>query len=228
VTHSSTDAPDPLPPAVTGGGSGGRASDDGTPDPWHNLARVLPPHSDRFAELVAALRRVQDLVTGSNPPDDVVDTTIARLDDIASALEPWTVTEGEAPAGKLDTEPGRGQPVLLPFVRDEETPDSVRGRVRFTRFYLGGGGAAHGGTVPLLFDEVLGRLANSESRPRARTAYLHVNYRHITPIDTDLVVEARIEREEGRKRWVTGRLLHGETVVSDAEGLWVTLRPGQP
>ena len=48
-----------------------------------------------------------------------------------------------------------------PFVWYDESEGHVRGRVVFRPFHLGGNGAAHGGTLPLLFDDVLGRLANS-------------------------------------------------------------------
>jgi hypothetical protein len=83
--------------------------------------------------------------------------------------------------------------------------------------------------VPLLFDEVLGRLANSGDRPIARTAYLTVNYRYITRVGIDHQLEAEVQRIAGRKRWVTGRLKDpAGTTVADAEGLFVQLRPGQP
>jgi acyl-coenzyme A thioesterase PaaI-like protein len=118
--------------------------------------------------------------------------------------------------------------LLLPFVADEQDETSITGRVVFDRFYLGGNGAAHGGALPLLFDEVLGMLGNSAGRTRARTAYLHVNYRAITPVDRELVLRAAIEREDGRKRFVTSTLHDGDRLVADAEGLFVELRPGQP
>jgi acyl-coenzyme A thioesterase PaaI-like protein len=104
----------------------------------------------------------------------------------------------------------------------------VRGRVTFTRFYLGGGGAVHGGAVPLVFDEVLGRLAGASGRSRSRTAYLHVNYRNVTPLDRALQLEASVERIEGRKLLIIGSLHDGGTLLCDAEGLFVTLQPGQP
>ncbi|MFI5953203.1 PaaI family thioesterase [Cryptosporangium sp. NPDC051539] len=105
----------------------------------------------------------------------------------------------------------------------------VRGRVTFGTFYLGGNNAAHGGTVTLLFDEVLGIMANSDNPPPPRrTAYLTVNYRKITPIGVELRVEASVDRTEGRKRWATGRLFRGDQLVADAEGLFVKLRAGQP
>ena len=48
------------------------------------------------------------------------------------------------------------------------------------------------------------------------------------PIEMDLRVDARVDRSEGRKIFVAGRLLDGDTVLSDAEALFVKLNPGQP
>ena len=62
----------------------------------------------------------------------------------------------------------------------------------------------------------------------ARTAYLTVNYRAITPVDVELQLTGSIDRSEGRKTWATGRLHDGDRLVADAEGLFVKLRPGQP
>jgi len=64
--------------------------------------------------------------------------------------------------------------------------------------------------------------------PRQRTAYLHVNYRQIVPIDKELQVDARVDRVEGRKIFVSGRLSDGDSVLTDAEALFVLLKPGQP
>jgi predicted thioesterase len=79
-----------------------------------------------------------------------------------------------------------------------------------------------------LFDDVLGRLANSVGGTIGRTASLKVNYRKITPIGVELQVEATVDRIEGRKRWVSARLLDQGTLIADAEGLFVELLPGQP
>ena len=81
--------------------------------------------------------------------------------------------------------------------------------------------------LSLIFDEMLGRLANT-GRTRSRTAYLHVNYRNITPIGPELRVEAPVDRVEGRKRFLTGAIYHDGTLTAAAEGLFVELRPGQP
>jgi acyl-coenzyme A thioesterase PaaI-like protein len=114
-----------------------------------------------------------------------------------------------------------------PIHVDEMASDRASGHVTFGRFYLGGNGAVHGGAIPLVFDELMGRLANT-GRPPSGTAYLHVNYRKITPIETRLTIEARFASEEGRKRILRGVIRHGDRVCADAEGLFVALRPGQP
>jgi acyl-coenzyme A thioesterase PaaI-like protein len=121
-----------------------------------------------------------------------------------------------------------GANALIPeFAVDRSSDHSVTGRVTFTPFHHGGGGAVHGGVIPMVFDQVLGRLTNVPGRGRARTAYLHVNYRQVTPIGTELRLDATIEREEGRKIFAGGRLRRGEELLADAEALFVRLRPGQ-
>ncbi|MCU1688189.1 MAG: thioesterase superfamily protein, partial [Jatrophihabitantaceae bacterium] len=37
-----------------------------------------------------------------------------------------------------------------------------------------------------------------------------------------------IDRVEGRKKFSSGRLYDGDTLVADAEALFVILKPGQP
>ena len=81
----------------------------------------------------------------------------------------------------------------------------------------------------MLFDSLLGyttfKLARS---PRQRTAYLHVNYRKIAPIERELRVDAGIDRIEDRKIFVSGRLFDGDDVLCESEALFVKLNAGQP
>jgi acyl-coenzyme A thioesterase PaaI-like protein len=62
----------------------------------------------------------------------------------------------------------------------------------------------------------------------ARTAYLTVNFRQVVPVGVSMRFEASVDRVDGRKRFVTGRLYDGETLLADGEALFVELRPGQP
>ena len=198
---------------------------DGLTAAWLGRQELGPQPG--FAAMVAALRALQDAVTGSRPPDRVVEETTRQLTELARQLGKYAVDERDQIAGHLAETPGRGQALIPPVHLDEVASGRVRGHVTFGRFYLGGNGAVHGGALPLVFDELMGRLANTGRSP-ARTAYLHVNYRNVTPIETRLTIEAQLESEEGRKRVLRGELRDGDTVCADAESLFVALRPGQP
>jgi acyl-coenzyme A thioesterase PaaI-like protein len=190
--------------------------------------RVAVEPTPEFLALVDALRDLQDDVTAAAPPTDVVAEAATALRELSERLRTYAVPEREQITGHLTGVPGRGQ-TMAPVLRIEEWSDTfARGRVTFGRFYLGGNGAVHGGAIPLVFDEILGRLANTGGRIPSRTAYLNVNYRSITPVGADLRIEGRFDREEGRKRFLTGALYDGDTLCADAEGLFVALRPGQP
>jgi acyl-coenzyme A thioesterase PaaI-like protein len=105
----------------------------------------------------------------------------------------------------------------------------IRGWARFARFHLGRNGAVHGGSLGMLFDTVLGMTSSVlTGGPYQRTAYLKINYRHIVPIEKELQIEAEIDRVEGRKIFVSGRLSDGDTLLTEADALFVRLKPGQP
>jgi hypothetical protein len=181
-----------------------------------------------YGEFIAAQRLIQDRVAGAVLPQDVLVDVTARLSALAAELAPYQVAEPDRWDGWRPDIPGRAMPLLPPYVIDERGEGSLRGHVTFTRFYLGGGGAAHGGSHTLLFDDLMGHLAGLAGGV-ARTAYLTVNYRWITPIDVHLAFDCTLDRVDGRKRLVTARLRDPENrVVADAEGLFVRLRPGQP
>jgi hypothetical protein len=194
---------------------------------WRAAAGAEIASGARFEQVIDALRTVQDRIAGANPPESELVEIAEKLDEVSRALLAFQVPESEQVVGHLDA-PGRGQSLVPAFHVDRADDDTVGGRVSFSRFYLGGGGAAHGGAIPLVFDEVLGRLANAGGRIRSRTAYLHVNYRAITPLDEELTLEARFDSEEGRKRFLSAELRKGDVVLADAEGLFVALRQGQP
>lgn len=197
-------------------------------DPFATITFDTARGGEPYARFLELFRTLQDTVVGSNPPEPVWDEVSAQVEKAIGLLEPWATPEWQRPAGTRVDLPGRGNPMLVPYIEEEESGGHSRGRVTFRPFHLGGNGAAHGGTLPLLFDDVLGRLANSVGGGIGRTAYLNVNYRKITPIGVELQVDGSVDRVEGRKRWVSARLLDGDTLIAEAEGLFVELLPGQP
>jgi acyl-coenzyme A thioesterase PaaI-like protein len=191
------------------------------------LSPDLPAVPPSFPEMIDALRLLQNRITGSAPGEELAAEVSRTLTDLAIQLGAHAVDEESQIAGRVDL-PGRAQ-ALVPVVHlDEQDDQHAVGRVTFGRLHLGRNGAVHGGAIPLVFDEVMGRLSNTGGRPPGRTAYLHVNYRNITPIEQELQVTARFDREEGRKRFLAGELRHGGTLCADVEGLFIALRPGQP
>jgi hypothetical protein len=118
-------------------------------------------------------------------------------------------------------------PALLPALSFSKNGDELSGCVNFGRFHVGRG-AAHGGAIALVFDEVMGALAGSLQGNRTRTAYLHIDYRAVTPIDKALNIRAWFDAVEGRKRLLRASIGDGDVTCAEARGLWLELRPGQP
>jgi acyl-coenzyme A thioesterase PaaI-like protein len=174
------------------------------------------------------LRTLQDRVTAAAPPEVLIAEVTRAVTELSARLEPHAVGELQQITGHLVDLPGRGQTMSPAIHVDETDTQHASGRVTYGRHYLGGNGAVHGGAIPLVFDEILGRLANTGDRPPSRTAYLNVDVRSITPVETELRFEGWFEREEGRKRVLRGILHHGDVLCAEAEGLFVALRPGQP
>jgi len=182
-----------------------------------------------FGRFVAAMRRLQDLAVSADPADGVWDDAADRAAALVKLLGPFQAEEGKAPAGRTPDLPGMGSLLLPPWTLTRYAPDGVEMTGYFTRFHVGGNHAVHGGVLPLLFDHMFGMISHAAGRPISRTAFLHVDYRKITPIDTSLVVRGRVTNTEGRKAFVSAELVDGDdTVLAEGNGLMVRLLPGQP
>ncbi|MFI5780387.1 PaaI family thioesterase [Nocardia sp. NPDC051570] len=184
------------------------------------------PH---FGPFVEAMRTLQDLAVSVDCSDEVFGRARDKAEELIALLEPYRAPESQGPAGRVVSLPGRGSLLMPPWQTVEAGPGGVRMRGQFRRYHLGGNGAVHGGVLPLLFDDLFGGLVHYAGRPISRTAFLHVNYRKITPVETPLVVEGTVDRIEGRKTFVSARLRdESETLLADCEGLMVELLPWQP
>jgi len=184
-----------------------------------------------FGRFVSAMRRLQDLAVSADPDGDagVWDDAAERAAALADLLAPFQADEGEAPAGRTPDLPGMGSLLLPPWTLTRYAPDGVEMTGYFTRFHVGGNHAVHGGVLPLLFDQMFGMISHAAGRPISRTAFLHVDYRKITPIDMPLLVRGRVTSTEGRKAFVSAELVDSdETVLAEGNGLMVRLLPGQP
>ncbi|KAF0957545.1 PaaI family thioesterase [Rhodococcus sp. T7] len=165
------------------------------------------------------MRDFQDLLAGAKISPAHARELAGVLEFQSARLAAVQVSEGEQDFANLPDHPTRGQSLTPRFEVVERDHHSLRAEIRFGRFYLGIA-AVHGGAIPLIFDELLGTLASWE-RPAARTAYLNVSYRSITPIDTPLTLEAAFTAESGRKRYLRGSIRDGETLCVEAEALFI-------
>ncbi|ORW58509.1 thioesterase [Mycobacterium parmense] len=189
-------------------------------------AEDMPPGLERF---VAAVRRLQDLTVSTNPDSSAWAEAARHVDKACALLDGHQVPEGMAPAGRLLDLPGLGHPLMPPWSLTGSGPDGVTMQGRFTRSHVGGNRAVHGGMIPLFYDWLFGMVVSTAGSPPTRTAFLHVDYRNITPIDETLTAHGRITGIDGRKIFISATMAAANgTLLSEANGLMVRLLPHQP
>ncbi|MEC3920651.1 PaaI family thioesterase [Nocardia sp. CDC160] len=195
--------------------------------PIRELGRDNTKGGAHYGELIEQVRGLMDRVRLADPSDDLALHAIATLKELNDKLDEAVGDEWNAPAWHRTDLPARGNITLPPFLVDSASREGVRARITFRTFHLGGNNAAHGGHIALGFDDLLGMTAAIYTRQATRTAFLHVDYRSITPLNTELRVHGWVERQEGRKIFVRATLHDGDRLCAEAHGLFVLLKPGQ-
>jgi acyl-coenzyme A thioesterase PaaI-like protein len=153
-----------------------------------------------------------------------------RLDIMPERTRSWEVSEaGLLPRDFIAFSPvsGRSNPMappvrlhVVPGDDDAAGKHRIAGEVTYGPAYEGPPGHVHGGMIAAMFDELLGFAQLSPGF----TAYLHINYRKPTPLNTRLDLEAWVENIDGRKRIVRGECRAGDVLLADAEGLFIAPR----
>lgn len=185
--------------------------------------------SPGFARFVTAMRRLQDLAVSAAPGEQVWEDAADRVAELVDLLAPFEQPEGVGPAGRTPVLPGMGSVLLPPWTLTAFERGGVQMQGHFSRYHVGGNSAVHGGVLPLLFDHLFGMVVHAAGRPISRTAFLHVDYRKVTPIDEPLTMRGRVDSVEGRKAFVSAELTDQDgTVLAQAHGLMVRLLAGQP
>lgn len=196
---------------------------------------------DRRAEVrrvADALRAVIERFVATTAPAEVFHGVADDLEAVAARLDGYPqghVYTGFSEAANapsrdieftgdtFDNSPlmGLSNP-LAPPLRLEMLADRVVGTVVFGAAYEGPPGHVHGGYVAAAFDELLGMTQGLSGNP-GMTGRLTVHYRSPTPLNTELRLEAAIEKVSGRKILVTGRITAGDTLCAEAEGLFISI-----
>lgn len=194
------------------------------------------PASGAWAQkrrLAAALRVMIDRLVMSEAPEDQLARAADAAEGFAATLAQhprrerlWGFAES-ANAGDVgaffDQSPliGLSNP-LAPPMKLEARDSRIHGEATFGSAYEGPPGHVHGGFVAAAFDEVLGFAQSLTGNP-GMTASLTVRYRRPTPLHVTLRFEAGVDRVEGRKIYASGKVLLGETVTAEAEGIFVSV-----
>ncbi len=117
---------------------------------------------------------------------------------------------------------GLYNPLALPVEMEWADGGRVLGRARFTRPYEGPPGCVHGAVIAACFDQVM-VLAMMSTGKGGPTVHLSYDFTRPTPLHREIVFEAVVDRVEGRKIFVEGRLLDGDDVCVSAHGMFVDL-----
>ncbi|MFV9633659.1 PaaI family thioesterase [Mycobacterium neumannii] len=201
-----------------------------TEDHIREFARVKPTlGSPEMGRFISALRRLQNITVSTDPDAALWNDSAVLLEDMCERLEAHNATAGIAPAGRASNLPGNGHPLMPPWQVVTSGADEVTMRGHFSRFHVGGNDAVHGGVIPLFYDWHFGMVVSAAGRPDSRTAYLHVDYRRVTPIEVPLEARAWIDEVDGRKLFVRAAMTDADgNVLSEANGLMIKLLAHQP
>jgi acyl-coenzyme A thioesterase PaaI-like protein len=116
---------------------------------------------------------------------------------------------------------GRANPMGV-AIRVRREGDEAVASVTLGAAFEGAPERAHGGVVAAVFDDVMGYVLQLLRAP-GYTGRLAVSYRAPTPLGRELLVRARLAHRAGRKITVTATMTAGETLVAQAEALFVAL-----
>ena len=187
-------------------------------------------------ELASAIRELMECLCETDAPEadlleiaEQVRNSARQFSGQPRMTDPPGVAEGSLAAGMhmfMDRSPvvGLSNPVAPPVtLHPDHEAKVVRGSVTFGNAFEGAPGCAHGGFIAALFDEALGMACVFSSEGPGMTGTITVRYRKPTPIHVPLRIEARFDRAEGRKVFNHGKLFSGDTLLAEAEGLFITI-----
>ncbi len=187
------------------------------------------------ADLGAALRELVEACVRTEVPDEELAEVAVAARELADRLRvagrglPEVASCDDPVAGERWYSPvyGPGSPVAPPLVVDAAGAEGVTAHVELGKAHEGPPGLVHGGTTATLLDHVLARAVRV-SGSGGLTATLTVTYRRPVRLGVPLVLTAHVVGTEGRRTTARGTVAAAAdpgTVLAEAEGLFVALRP---
>ncbi|HML21187.1 MAG TPA: PaaI family thioesterase [Aggregatilinea sp.] len=118
-------------------------------------------------------------------------------------------------------------PVGLKIKFFNDGHQQVMARVTFGDEYQSYPGIVHGGLIATVLDETIGRALLADDTPEPRfmfTATLNLRYHHSVPLNQEVTVRGRIDKDRGRVAQASGELLLPDgTVAVEASSTLVSI-----
>ena len=182
--------------------------------------------------LADALRRLIDHAVVSDVPDEEVAQIADQLEKIDERLQAYPRSRfrpRDIPDFNDLQATFRGDPVmgehnpLAPPVMVSKDGETIRGSVNLGAAYEGPPGYVHGAIIAGIFDMMMG-LANIASGNPGMTGTLKIKFLRPTPLHTELSLEAKTDRVDGRKIHTRGTLHADGELCAEAEAVFVRIR----
>jgi acyl-coenzyme A thioesterase PaaI-like protein len=194
-----------------------------------------------------AYRQLGHAIAGHHAATSSLDAVTAEINDLERRLargEPRN-RQTERPSGDWGPGPADGEEMFsfderpisgraAPYGLDLSVfrdGDEAVGHVTLGSAHEGAPGRSHGGIVSALFDDVFGFVLTIQGQA-AFTGTLTIRYEQAVPIGLPLECRVRMDRQEGRKLFMTGELAvetggptvsHDETVVARATAIFISI-----
>ena len=166
--------------------------------------------ADELARLIATVRTAAD--------------GLERMPSLADKGGPALSGGDDARLAERSGITGRANPIAPPL-HIELDGAVARAWAIYDAAYEGPPNCLHGGFVAAAFDDLLG-VAQMTTGTAGFTGTFTVRMRKPTPLYRRIDYEAGVSRFEGRKIWAWGRSYDGETLLADAEILFISPKAG--
>ena len=197
-----------------------------------NTCLVSPEESQQLKKVVEQLRQVMANTNTLIAPEEVLGSVQQKLDECLELMKPHSGQEERA-MGYYDLDYGdnlNGLQPYSPFI-GEYNPlappmdcrvdgERLIGEMVLNELYEGPPNSVHGGVISGIYDQLLAMVGTLQGKA-GPTAYLHIEYKQVTPLYEKVRFEAWIDRIEDKKIFVKGQCIHNDKLLSEAEALFI-------
>ncbi|MFK8050372.1 MAG: PaaI family thioesterase [Halioglobus sp.] len=201
---------------------------------------ITPAYSAEWEakrRVAEAIKNLTEALVTSSPSIHEMEDIARKLDTTAEDFgnsprifgrTEWTASGDHGSFGQISHElnplAGLSNPIAPP-VNHWIEGERAFGSCECGWAYEGPPGSVHGGFVSAIFDQFLGMAQLIGGQP-GMTAYLNTSYHNRTPLNTELKLEGKLIRLEGRKTFMRGEMFADGVMTASCDGLFVQPKGG--